>query len=283
MPTQMEQTTEVPVITTTEEPTTTTTTTSTSTTTTTTTAEPCTGGCTWRWSAAGQTWLRYGTGNCSTGCSCQAPTSPGTTDGEYQTVSCGRLTCQACCNVTDCCPATPIETNCCDLAVPSILNVTIDTGADCPCGLTSFQLAYDGSGTYGPPGWYVRNPTVDWAYPGPALPSMWNGTCVIAADLCTYGVNTGDLNPEKTFVNAHVRCEYYAGSYRWYFSFGYGRIRYNGSICSGVSIAQAFQGVTLSCDPFYYEILRFSLADPNNYNPSGCDDPAGTVDVYFTT
>jgi len=112
--------------------------TSSTTTTTTTTAAPCTGGCTWRWSAAGQTWLRYGTGNCSTGCSCQAPTSPGTTDGEHQTVSCGRLTCKACCNVDDCC-----QINCCDENLPGKLYVTFNmTGLyDCMDG-QSFEVYF---------------------------------------------------------------------------------------------------------------------------------------------
>lgn len=110
-----------------------------STTTTTTTAEPCTGACTWRWSAAGSTWLKYGSGNCSTGCSCQSPTTPGTVDGEYQTVSCGRLTCQSCCGNPVCCPVT----DCCATNEwPRRLFVTIhDPDNTCGCldGL-SFQL-----------------------------------------------------------------------------------------------------------------------------------------------
>ena len=94
---------------------------------------PCTGGCTWRWSAAGETWLKYGSGNCSDGCSCQAPSEPGTEDGEYQTVSCGRLTCQTCCDSANCCP---IDLTCCNppKRLPRILYVTLsDPNNVWPC------------------------------------------------------------------------------------------------------------------------------------------------------
>jgi hypothetical protein len=124
--------------------------TSSTTTTTTTTAAPCTGGCTWRWDATGQAWLKYGTGDCSTGCSCQSPTSPGTTDGEYQTVSCASLTCLKCCGSANCCP---IDLSCCDppKRLPRILYLTFaDNNSVWPCADgETVEFHYSGTSTGG--------------------------------------------------------------------------------------------------------------------------------------
>jgi hypothetical protein len=296
MPT--ETTTEAPPITTTEAPGTTSSTTSTSTstsstsstssttTTTTTTAAPCTGGCTWRWSAAGQTWLKYGTGNCSTGCSCQAPTSPGTEDGEYQTVSCGRLTCQACCGSANCCPSYPVQTDCCDNTVPSILTVTIDTNPDCPCGATTFKIEYNPVGFLGSgPGWFPQ-PTITPYFPGPGPRAVRNGSCVVTDDLCIFGTNTTNPNPNETYIAALLQCIHVgSGNYFWQFTFSYFRIRKTAPPfveCIQNVVTTFIYDLQPQCSPFYAEIPNVALEVAPGTNESGCDNPAGVVTVYIS-
>jgi len=259
------------------------------TTTTTTTAAPCTGGCTWRWSAAGATWLKYGPGNCSDGCSCQAPTTPGTVDGEYQTVNCGRLTCQACCNNEACCPPYPVTTECCDNTVPSILTVTIDTNPDCPCGATSFELEYSPTGFVGlGPGWYVRRPGDAQYNPAPTTFWVRNGTCVVTNDLCDYGIDTTNPNPENTYISALLRCvNVGSGAYNWQLSFSYVRLKQVIAIppitnCMLTAVTTFVYDLDPTCSPFYSFTDNVPLEIAPGTNESGCDNPAGFVTVTIS-
>ena len=83
-------------------------------TTTTSTEPPCAGTCTWRWSAVSNQWVPYGASGsyqdwnkCRSvvqvgnnfvyrKCSCIYPTTPGTTDNEITTTSCGKIDCTNC-------------------------------------------------------------------------------------------------------------------------------------------------------------------------------------------
>ena len=83
-------------------------------TTTTSTEPPCTGTCTWRWSAVSNQWVPYGasgsywdSNKCRSSvqigsnfylrkCSCIYPTTTGTTDNEITTTNCGKIDCTNC-------------------------------------------------------------------------------------------------------------------------------------------------------------------------------------------
>lgn len=275
--------------TTTTTTTSTTTTTTSTTTSTTTTAEPCTGSCTWRWSDAGQTWLKYGTGNCSTGCSCVPPSSPGTVDGEHQSVSCARLTCQACCGSVACCPAYPVQTDCCDNTVPSILTVTIDTDPDCACGATTFEFEYSPTGFTGlGPGWYIRRPGDDMEYiPAPLIPWVRNGSCASVTDLCD-ATNTSNPNPENTYIGAFLRCvNVGSNNYNFQLTFSYGRLMRREPvpgifICQIEAITTFIYDLDPICSPFYGFVNNVALSLDPLVNESGCDNPYGYVTVTIS-